>query len=142
MKKKIKEAEERLESASKKERQLNNLKERLIREQKDKLNELEKRYQDSLKLLKEALKKSENPDARRLINKAYDNKKDIKIEEEKKEIELRLERELNIEEKRRANKFLNQIQEGKGIIFYWKPGWIGLLRFKGSQKTSFKERRI
>ena len=88
MRQKIDEAQKKLNEAKNKEQKLENLKERLLEEQTAKLNELELKYQKSLKLLKEALKKAENPDARRLINKAHESKKDIKIEQQNKEINL------------------------------------------------------
>ena len=83
MREKIKEAEEKLERANQKEQKLDNLKERLLQEQKEKLSSLEKQYQSSLKLVQEALKKAENPDARRLLNEAYKAKSKAAIEREK-----------------------------------------------------------
>jgi len=91
MRQKIKEAELKLSEAKEKEQKLQNLKERLLQEQKEALNNLEKKYQGSLKLVQEALKKAENPDARRLLNQAHKQKQDAKIEsKEKKPLEVKV----------------------------------------------------
>ena len=86
MRQKIKEAEQKLQNAQQKEQKLEALKERLIAEQKEALNSLEQKYQNSLSLVQKALKKAENPEARRLLNSAHKAKKDAKIKEQKAEV--------------------------------------------------------
>ncbi len=81
MKQKLKEAEQELEQAKIKERKLQNLKERLESEHKQKLFELEQNYASALKKVQEALKKAENPDARRLLNEAHKTKSKVEQKE-------------------------------------------------------------
>jgi DNA mismatch repair protein MutS2 len=62
-----------------------------MQEQKDALSELELKYQKALKDVQSALKKAENPDARRLLNRAHKAKSDAKIKEQpKKELNLKV----------------------------------------------------
>ncbi len=91
MRQKVKEAKEALKSAQEKEQKLEALKQRLMQEQKDALSELELKYQKALKDVQSALKKAENPDARRLLNRAHKAKSDAKIKEQpKKELNLKV----------------------------------------------------
>ena len=71
MRAKLKEATKQLEMVKQKEQKLQNLKERLEREHKEAIFKLEQSYNIALKKVQEALKKAENPDARRLLNEAY-----------------------------------------------------------------------
>ena len=84
MREATKRAKEQLERAKLKEQKIDALKERLLKEQKELLQEYEFKYQKALKLLKDALKEAENPEARRLINKAHKAKEGIKPKEEPK----------------------------------------------------------
>ncbi len=84
MRKKVNSANQALQRAALKEQKLKNLQERLIKEQKEKLFELEQKYNSALKEVQKALKSVENPDARRLLNKAHKIKSEAKIKEEKK----------------------------------------------------------
>ena len=84
MREATKRAKEQLERAKLKEQKIDALKERLLKEQKELLQEYEFKYQKALKLLKDALKEAENPEARRLINKAHKAKEGLKPEEEPK----------------------------------------------------------
>ena len=74
MRAKLKEAKEQLEEVKLKEQKLQNLKERLEREHKESMFKLEQSYSNALKKVQEALKKAENPDARRLLNEAHKEK--------------------------------------------------------------------
>jgi hypothetical protein len=84
MRKKVNLANQALQRAALKEQKLKNLQERLIKEQKEKLFELEQKYNSALKEVQKALKSVENPDARRLLNKAHKIKSEAKVKEEKK----------------------------------------------------------
>jgi DNA mismatch repair protein MutS2 len=86
MRKKVTKADEALKRAQQKEQKLQNLKENLLQEQKQKLFELEQKYNSALKAVQKALKIAENPQARRLLNQAYKTKSEVKIKEEKKEL--------------------------------------------------------
>ncbi len=86
MRQKLQEAEKQLELAKQKEQKLENLKERIVQEHKQKLFKLERNYAEALKKLQTALKKAESPEARRLINEAHALKKQSKEEREEKEI--------------------------------------------------------
>ncbi len=86
MRQKLQEAKQQLELAKQKEQKLENLKERIVQEHKQKLFKLEQNYAEALKKLQVALKKAESPEARRLINEAHALKKQSKEEREEKEI--------------------------------------------------------
>ena len=91
MRQKIEEASKKLKEAQNREQKLKELRAKVLQEQKEKLNELELNYQKSLKMVQEALKKAENPDARRLLNKAYEQKSKAKINQpQKKDIEVKV----------------------------------------------------
>jgi len=81
MRAKLKEANEQLEAVKLKEQKLQNLKERLEREHKESIFKLEQNYTTALKKVQEALKKAENPDARRLLNEAHSAKAKLKPKE-------------------------------------------------------------
>ncbi len=81
MRAKLKEAEQELEQTKIKERKLQNLKERLEQEHKEAIFKLESSYNKALKNVQEALKKAENPDARRLLNEAHKAKSQVKPKE-------------------------------------------------------------
>ena len=81
MRAKLKEAEQELEQTKIKEQKLQNLKEKLEQEHKEAIFKLESSYNKALKNVQEALKKAENPDARRLLNKAHKAKSQAKPKE-------------------------------------------------------------
>jgi len=86
MRQKLQEAQHQLEVTKQKEQKLENLKERITQEHKQKLFRLEQNYSQALKKLQEALKRAENPDARRLINEAHTLKKQSQEKREKKQV--------------------------------------------------------
>ncbi len=86
MRQRLQETEQQLELTKLKEQKLENLKERIKSEHKQKVFNLEQNYANALKKLQEALKKAENPEARRLINEAYELKKKSEQKNERKEI--------------------------------------------------------
>ncbi|HGZ70085.1 MAG TPA: endonuclease MutS2 [Nitratifractor sp.] len=88
MRQKLEEANAQLELTKQKEQKLQNLKERLEVEHSKKLFAMEQSYAQALKKVQEALKKAENPDARRLLNEAYKAKSKVKNEKPKESIEL------------------------------------------------------
>ncbi len=81
MRAKLKEAEQELEQTKIKERKLQNLKERLEQEHKEAIFKLESSYNKALRNVQEALKKADNPDARRLLNEAHKAKSQVKPKE-------------------------------------------------------------
>jgi len=89
MRQKLQEAEAKVEQIEQQEKKLVEQKERLAQEQKKKLFELEKNYNSALNKLQDALKKAENPDARRLINEAY-KIKSKEVDKKEKIVELRV----------------------------------------------------
>jgi len=90
MRETTKRAKEQLKTAKAKEAKIEALKQRLLQEQKETISKYEQQYQKSLKLLQKALKKAENPDARRLINEAHKTKEGIKPKEQKQDYKFKV----------------------------------------------------
>jgi DNA mismatch repair protein MutS2 len=90
MRKRLSQADEQLQKAKAQEQKLINLKERLQKEHQEKLFKLEQSYAQAQAKLKEALKKAENPDARRLINEAHKIKKEATPKQKEKITELKV----------------------------------------------------
>lgn len=91
MRKKQQEAKQQLDIALQKQQRLDALRQRQELEYKKRVFELEKSYASALAKLQEALKKADNPDARRLINKAHaDKKRGQKPQKQPQPIELRV----------------------------------------------------
>jgi len=89
MRQKLKEAQDKVEQIKEQERKVEAKKERIEQEYKKRLFDLEREYQEALKKLKLALKETENPNARRLINEAH-KIKSSKKEERRENIELKV----------------------------------------------------
>ncbi len=78
MQKKLEEIDNKVKSAEILTKKLEHKRELLDKEYKERLFKLEQSYQSSLKKLQIALKKADNPEARRLINEAHKLKKNQK----------------------------------------------------------------
>jgi len=90
MREKLEEAKAKVDAISLQEQKLQEQKERLVNEHKRKLFELEQNYNGALKKLQIALKKAENPDARRLINEANELKRRQQERKKDEHVELKV----------------------------------------------------
>jgi DNA mismatch repair protein MutS2 len=91
MRRKIAEVERSTEALRRKEEQLKALEEKMREEQRKVLSTLENRYNAATKRALAALKKAENPEARRLLNEAHRHKSRAKMRESKQEtLELKV----------------------------------------------------
>ena len=87
MRQKMEEAQNTLKKAQTKEQELQKAKERLLNEYKEKMFELEKKYNESLLLLKKAIKEAnESKKAHQLLNKAHKIKAEIKTPQKQEQL--------------------------------------------------------